>query len=159
MVVTRRRLMCAVLGGAFVAGAGPALWALNARPDQENGPPRIDYGHNRCAKCGMVIGDPRFASAVRDNDGTLLYDDIGCMLEHRAGRLASGAARAFVHDTTTLEWLPAANAWYVRSRLIRTPMNHFVAAFADPVAARRDVPTATPLAWDTALRGAAREGS
>jgi hypothetical protein len=148
--------MSAALGGALLAGAGPALWALNARPDEEGGPPRIDYGHARCAQCGMVIGDPRFASAVRDGGAAFLYDDIGCMLEHRGSRLSSGAATGFVHDTTTLAWLAADDAWYVRSPRIRTPMNHHIAAFADPAAARRDIPAATPLAWDATLRGAAR---
>jgi copper chaperone NosL len=151
--------MYAALGSAFLAGAGPALWALNARPEEEAGAPRIDYGHDRCVQCGMVIGDRRFASAVRDAGATFLYDDIGCMLEHRGSRLASGTARGFVHDTTTLAWLAAGDAWYVRSPAIRTPMNHQIAAFADPAAARSDFPTATPLAWKTTLRGGARGGS
>jgi hypothetical protein len=38
-------------------------------------------------------------------------------------------------------------------------MNHQIAAFADATAAQRDIPTATPLAWDAALRGAVRERS
>jgi hypothetical protein len=148
--------MYLIFGGTVVAGAGPALWALSTRSGDEAGPPRIDYGHDRCANCGMVIGDPRFASAVREGVDASVYDDIGCMLQHRGTLLASGPARGFVHDSATMEWLPAADALYVRSPLIRTPMNHQIAAYADPAAVSRDFPTAAPLAWDAALRGAAR---
>lgn len=159
MAVTRRRFMYLVLGGTMVAGAGPAVWALTTRSGEEGGPPRIDYGHDRCVNCGMVIGDPRFASAVREGTGTFLFDDIGCMLAHRGSALASGRARGFVHDSAMLEWLAASDAWYVRSPLIRTPMNHSIAAYADPAAARRDLPTVMPLAWDATLRSITRGGS
>jgi copper chaperone NosL len=155
--VTRRRFLRAAIGATAAAVVGPAVWALVARQDDEDGAPSIAYGRDRCEQCGMIISDARFAAAVRHGSAVRRFDDIGCLIRHSGEALASGSARGLVHDAEAERWLDAPRAWYVRTPAIRTPMNYGIAAYADGAAARRAHPEAPVLAFADLLSTLAKE--
>ncbi len=99
-------------------------------------PPTIHYGEDQCTTCGMIINDPRFATAALVQDGEpLLFDDIGDYLSYQqAHHLVPRAV--FVHDYRTQEWIRAETAWYLLSPNVKTPMGWGLAAFSDESAAR-----------------------
>jgi copper chaperone NosL len=94
-------------------------------------PPSIRYGEDACARCRMIISDDRFAAALVTRDGeTMRFDDVGCLVEHEAGRPSSPAAAAcWVRDSTGGGWLDARAATYVRSPEGRSPMAYGLTAF------------------------------
>lgn len=100
-------------------------------------PPTIHYGEDQCMTCGMIINDPRFATAAVVQGGDpLLFDDIGDYLAYQqAHHLAPRAV--FVHDYRTREWLRAETAWYLLSPNVKTPMGWGLAAFSDESGARQ----------------------
>jgi copper chaperone NosL len=107
-----------------------------------NAPPKIAYGRDECAHCGMIINDDRHAAALRATvDGRsqdLLFDDIGDMVAYErehADRLK--VTRRFVHDYETREWRDADAAYYLRSERVHTPMGSGIVALADAAAAAR----------------------
>lgn len=157
--MTRRRLLRLTIAGAVAAAAAPAVWALAIRPADESGPPEVAYGRDRCEACGMIISDPRFAAAARQNSAVRRYDDIGCLIRHSGEPLTSGAAVGFVHDLPSEGWIKASRAWYVRSPAIRTPMNYGIAAYADEAAARRAHPDTPAVAFEALLATLAQEPS
>lgn len=118
--MTRIRTAAVVLALLVAACGGSA-----------EGPPDIEYGRDVCADCGMIIEEPRFATAYRAGDEEWLFDDMVDMLGHarEAGELAS--ATFWVHDYGTEEWIAAPDAAYV-SGPIATPMGGGIVAFAAP---------------------------
>jgi copper chaperone NosL len=157
--MTRRRFLRVAIGGAAAAAAAPALWALATRQGDESGAPAIAYGRDRCEQCGMIIGDRRFAAATRGGSTVHRFDDIGCLIRHSADAAASGHAKGFVHDAGTEAWIDAPHAWYVRSPVIRTPMNYNIAAYADNAEAHRAYPKAPVMTLDDLLAAMAKEQS
>ena len=121
-------------------------------------PPDIRYGEDVCAECNMIISDPRFAAAyargrnpraavrargdiqsrVRAREAMqnnaqlqqLAFDDIGDMLLYATKHPEQKIVGSYVHDYQTEEWLDAADAHFVISSAIATPMGHGIAAFA-----------------------------
>ncbi|MBI3958182.1 MAG: nitrous oxide reductase accessory protein NosL [Chloroflexi bacterium] len=106
-----------------------------------NVPPEIVYGEDVCDRCGMIIGDDRFAAALvmekAANDyEQLLFDDAGEMFAF-AGE-DNGQSKIvswFVHDYNSREWLDAQVAWFVVADDLQTPMGFGVAACAHEVEA------------------------
>ncbi len=102
-------------------------------------PPDVAYGKALCERCGMIVSDERFATAmIVDRGGEILpvvFDDIGDMLEYErdAGPVV---LRRYVHDHETGDWLNAERAVYVWSDALRTPMASGLAAFAGADAAQ-----------------------
>jgi copper chaperone NosL len=103
-------------------------------------PPVVRYGEDRCAHCGMIISDARFAAGFLYEVGegrykSVIFDDIGDMV-HYAGEQDGQTIRAwYVHDYATEEWLDARQAHYVVSEEIQSPMGYGVAAFDTRAAA------------------------
>lgn len=98
-------------------------------------PPDIRYGEDVCAECNMIISDPRFAAAyaIEISAGRyqqLAFDDIGDMLLYATKHPEQKIVGSYVHDYQTEEWLDAADAHFVISSAIATPMGHGIAAFA-----------------------------
>lgn len=93
-------------------------------------PPDIEYGRDVCEDCGMIIEEPRFASAYRLADGgDRLFDEIVDMVLYADGAGELDAAVAWVHDYETEEWIAAPDALYV-SGPIPTPMGGGIVAVA-----------------------------
>lgn len=104
---------------AVVAGCGSAAAQ----------PPAIEYGRDVCVDCGMIIEEPRFASAYRLPDGEeRLFDEISDMVMYADGAGEMGSLTAWVHDYDTEEWVPAPDATYVIGS-IPTPMGGGIVAF------------------------------
>ena len=107
-----------------------ALFLAACGGDGPSGPPDIDYGRDVCTDCNMIISEPRFAAAFREESGEeALFDDIGDLVRygHQKGVLAD--VRAWVHDYDDESWIDAADAWFVKSD-IQTPMASGLVAFA-----------------------------
>ena len=105
-------------------------------------PPDIHYGEDMCTDCGMIINEPRFASAYAHDTGdgrfeSFIFDDIGDMLAHMQKNQTLKPVGFWVHDYDSEEWIDAAAAFYVVSDQIKTPMNHGVVAFSTQDAAEK----------------------
>ena len=130
-MVSRRTFLALLGSGAVVAGGVAAGLTVLPGADHPSGPPMIRYGEERCAYCGMTIGDERFAAAWRCKDGREQhFDDIGCMVNASRRHDPGDGTQFYVHDFADHAWLDAASASYVVSTAIKTPMVYGVAAFA-----------------------------
>jgi len=106
------------------------LVACQAQTDLSQ-PPEIVYGEDVCTECGMIISEPRFASAYYTQDGEARsFDDIGGMLTHHAEQ-QEDVAQFWVHDYETEEWIVAEEAFYVSGKELHTPMGYGVVAFSN----------------------------
>ena len=118
-------------------------------------PPEIHFGEDVCADCGMIISDPRFASAYAfeiepGRYQNVAFDDMGDMVHFIKNNPDKAPSGAWAHDYASEEWLVAEAAWYVVSSEIRSPMGHGIAAFgmqagAQALAAELGV---SALDWD-----------
>ena len=122
--------------GGFV-GAAAAVLAAGCGRRELSGPPELRSGRDECAECGMLIHDDRAASAMlveRDRRREhLLFDDIGCMLDHERERGALWRpVEGFVHDHATREWVGSGAAVYLLTSgaALQTPMGSGIGAFA-----------------------------
>lgn len=109
--------------------------AACAQGSGEAAPPEIHYGEDICADCGMIISEPRFASAYawEIEEGryeSLAFDDIGDMVRDIKLNQQRAFAGFWAHDYHEENWIDAETAFYVVSEAIRSPMGHGVAAFA-----------------------------
>ncbi|GAB4154180.1 MAG: nitrous oxide reductase accessory protein NosL [Candidatus Promineifilaceae bacterium] len=94
-------------------------------------PPPINYGQDICARCGMIIEDPRFAAGYLTESGeSAIFDDIGDMLLHQA-ETGDVVYAYWVHDYETEAWLHAETAFFVLTPEIHTPMGYGVVALAE----------------------------
>lgn len=105
-------------------------------------PPEIHYGEDLCAACNMIISDPRFAcSYLHEVEpgryASLIFDDIGDMLQMARQQPEHKIVAWYVHDYTSEEWLDATRAFYVVSPELHTPMAHGIAAHATTAAAQQ----------------------
>ncbi len=107
---------------------------LGCRGNTQDGPPSIRYGDSVCIECGMIISDERFATSTvivgdRGNE-PLLFDDFNCQMIFESKHDELVIVNRWCHDHATGEWLSMANAWFVKSNQLRTPMASHIAAFA-----------------------------
>ena len=111
-----------------------------------DGPSAIDYDHEACAHCRMLIGDPRYAAQLVTGDGDVLdFDDPGCLLRYVADAHPT-VHRMFFRDAHRARWLVGPAVAFV---VEATPMGYGYAA-VDPA-----TPGAVPLATVTATLEAA----
>ncbi|HNQ57583.1 MAG: hypothetical protein DPW12_01795 [Rhodocyclaceae bacterium] len=100
----------------------------------------IKWDRDTCARCNMVISDPRFAAQLRggEKNTAFKFDDIGCLvfwLRDKAAQfpwMAQEATRFWVADSTDPSggsWLDARQAHYLAGRL--SPMGYNFAAVRD----------------------------
>lgn len=98
------------------------------------GPAKVHWGEDSCDHCRMVISDERFAAQVVDERGRAWkFDAVECMTAFVAER--EDGLSAWVADGPD-GWVPAREAWFVRSTAIRSPMAGGLMAFADEAEAR-----------------------
>ena len=112
------------------------LWAavLLAACSSEAVKPVELEASDMCSFCRMAISERRFAAEIIDqDDNALKFDDIGCMLHYQqaAGDKLKPAA-VFVTDVDARQWLPAADAFFVRTASVKTPMGSGIVAYSDP---------------------------
>ena len=101
-------------------------------------PPEIAYGQDVCDRCGMIIGEPRYASATQLSKGDYLkFDDAGEMFAYHAANPDIEVLAWWVHDHPSEEWISGETAFYVKSDTLSTPMGTGIACFADESAARQ----------------------
>jgi copper chaperone NosL len=99
-------------------------------------PPKIQYGLETCADCGMIINDPHYAAALAwratpDAPAQIaMFDDIGCLLAWRNHHPGVQVAAMWVKDVRTAAWLAAPSARYLKSRQLSTPMGWGIVAGA-----------------------------
>jgi copper chaperone NosL len=119
-------LIAAIAAAALLSGCSGA---------PNDGPPKVRYGQDECVLCGMILTDQRHVAALRvTQDGEqrdLLFDDIGDMLEYERDNAPLDVRRRFVHDFETRRWIDAAEAAFLRSEKIHTPMGSGIVAFAE----------------------------
>jgi copper chaperone NosL len=126
--------------------AGPvaavlAALAASAACAPDVGPPEIVLDRSACARCGMLISEPRFAAAYRTSTGAEVFDDIGCLLdaldsaavetgpaESAAGADSPRAAVWFLDRDQ--RWISSEEVIFVRSTALATPMHGNIEAFA-----------------------------
>ncbi len=130
-LMRRRRLAFGLLLLLEAAGCGR---------EDPLAPPQIYYGQDVCHECGMIISDDRFAAAAvvqRPNGAfeSALFDDIGCLLTLEHGDAEPVMTVSYVRAFDGRSWLHCADAVYLHSRALKTPMAFGVAAFATPEAA------------------------
>ena len=122
----RRALRILALGGGL-----PALWLLGmVVACGSRGPRAIALGEEACSHCHMTVADARFsAEAITRTGKTYVFDDVGCLAAWLREEPA-GVASAWVWSVVPGEgWLQAAEAAYVQSDSLHTPMGSGLAAF------------------------------
>ncbi|MBI4552570.1 MAG: nitrous oxide reductase accessory protein NosL, partial [Candidatus Latescibacteria bacterium] len=77
-----------------------------------------------CAFCRMAISETRYAAEFIDADGMpFKFDDLGCLRHYlQARQKQQDIAAFFAVNVETREWMPAEQAYYVRSVEFKTPM-------------------------------------
>jgi len=97
------------------------------------GSPDIKYGRDICVQCGMIISEENLAAAYTVDDGTeKIFDDLGGLLLHqRATGDTLDPEHTWVHDFETAELVDVANAYFVATLSVSTPMGHSILAFND----------------------------
>jgi copper chaperone NosL len=128
------------------------------------GPEPIRWGMDTCARCQMVISDPRFAAALIVPGGRQLnFDGVDELARHLAAEKATGTA--YVTDGSEAGALVSAEtATYVASPDIRSPMGGHVISFgtaaaADAYIAQARLRAARRLTFAEALKAAVQEGA
>ena len=93
--------------------------------------PKIVFGRDACARCGMIVSEARFASGYVDASGkSVIFDDVGELVAAAAEDSAISKA-AFVPDIEDAALIPAESAFFVRIPSLATPMGTGVSAFKD----------------------------
>lgn len=113
--------------------------ALSACSSTEmSGQPEINYGRDVCVHCGMIVSEAKFAAAYRLGGEEFIFDDIGDLVVYaRENDIDLDASQTWVHDYETEESLLVANAHFVPTVSVATPMGHGVIAFTDKIRAER----------------------
>ena len=133
-----RRHFLTLTGGLLLA----PLAGCGRQGHWPEGMAEIKWDRDTCARCNMVISDPRFAAEMRGGEkGTVFkFDDIGCLvfwLRDKAAQhpwMAEPATRLWVADAADMRgatWLDARQAHYLGGRL--SPMGYNFAAVRDAV--------------------------
>ncbi len=111
--------------GAF----GGLLLGLLAAACGPRGPRPLALGQEPCAHCHMTIMQERYAAeAILPTGKTFVFDDVGCLTTWLA-TTDERPASVWVWSAIPGEgWVPAAEAVYIHSDSLRTPMGGNLAA-------------------------------
>ena len=99
----------------------------------QDGPPAVRLGYDVCAQCNMIISDERWATATII-DGPrgpepILFDDFNCQVNFEIEHPERDIVDRWSHDHTTSEWIRTADAHFLITPGMWTPMASSVAAF------------------------------
>ncbi|MGI9584705.1 MAG: nitrous oxide reductase accessory protein NosL [Acidimicrobiia bacterium] len=113
--------------------AGLALIAAACGTADAAGPPDIKYGRDICLQCGMIVSEEKFAAAYTLESGEeRSFDDLGDLILYmRDTNETINPLKGWVHDYETEEWVDLANAHFVPTLSVSTPMGHGIIAFSD----------------------------
>jgi copper chaperone NosL len=91
-----------------------------------------------CAYCKMAISEKQYAAELIDGEGQVFkFDDLGCMAKFvKSNKDQAKPGAYFVMDFESRQWTKAADAYYVRSPELTTPMRGGMIAFKDESKAR-----------------------
>ena len=136
-----RREFLLISGGLLLA----PLAACSDKTRLPEGVVEIKWDRDTCARCNMIISDPRFAAQLRggpssEKQTSFKFDDIGCLvfwLRDKAAQypwMADAATRLWAADSANpreVVWLDARQAHYVVGG--HSPMGYNFAAVRDAV--------------------------
>lgn len=112
-------------GGLLLVGAAAVLLPSYSRPP---GPIEPAWDRSVCARCGMLISDPHFASQLRTADGDRLqFDDPGCLLTW-VGERRPELDGVWFRDYQSNGWIPGAEVVFVPLESVETPMGYGLGA-------------------------------
>lgn len=119
------------------------LLLLFALANCKSDPEPINYGHDECEFCRMLITDNRYGSEIVTDKGKVFkFDEVGCMIEYAMVKNFIGDAnqKFLVTDFATPEsFIDAAKAFYVQNENFRSPMGSNVMAFDSEVSRQKFV--------------------
>lgn len=106
-------------------------------------PEPINYGHDECEFCRMLITDNRYgAELVTDKEKIFKFDAVECMVEFAMVKNFVGDTnqKFLVTDFAQPEtFIDAANAFYVQNEKFRSPMGLNVMAFDSEISRQKFV--------------------
>jgi copper chaperone NosL len=133
------------VGGILAAGLAASTGC--GRGDLE--PASLAVDRAQCARCGMIVSDPRTAAqAVRRDEDPRFYDDVGCLA---ADREADGGGWELYVEAGGA-WVRAREAFYARPEDARTPMGYGFLAFGSRSGAESRDPQKRARAWEEVVR-------
>ena len=101
-----------------------------------DGPPEIQVDRTACGHCRMLVSESRYAAAYQAPGAeALVFDDIQCLLD--AARKEPAPLRFWFRDAAGDSWIDGADAVFVRSTSLRTPMNGGIVAYRTRSAAEQ----------------------
>jgi nitrous oxide reductase accessory protein NosL len=99
----------------------------------EDGPPTVRLGYDVCAQCNMIISDERWATATIIDGARgpepILFDDFNCQVNHEIEHSGQDILDRWSHDHATSGWIRTADAHFLITPGMWTPMASSVAAF------------------------------
>jgi len=96
-------------------------------------PEPLQYGEDACYTCKMTLMDKKFGAELVSKKGKVFkFDDVNCMLTfYHSGEIPPGefAYRLVTDFSQPAKLIEAADAFYLKSPALRTPMASQIAAF------------------------------
>lgn len=97
-------------------------------------PEPLRYGEDACHSCKMTLMDRKFGAELVTTKGKIYkFDDLNCMMQfYYSGEVGDRdyAHKLVVDFTNPGTLIPAADAFYLKSSEIKSPMASHVAAFS-----------------------------
>ena len=131
---------------AHTMALATAACVPGCQPQSAGGPPVVVLGDSVCHQCNMIISDERWATAtvIEGPRGpeAMLFDDFNCQVNYEVGHAGAQVVARWSHDFAGAGWIRTADAHFLMSPNLRSPMGSKVAAFAsrsNAEAARADL--------------------
>jgi copper chaperone NosL len=147
----------------FLLGLGLLVRAIVTAQTLPQGPEPVAWDRVACARCRMLVSDPRFAAQLQTSDGrTLFFDDPGCLLTYvhseRLERPLPDAEQPAIHAVYFHH--VDAERWLSRDEVAFAPVEHTPMGYG---LGAREIGAAGTISWESALahalaRSADREG-
>ena len=154
MNATRRRFLAELAATGFALTPLAAALSACGKAELPDGLVEIKWDRDTCARCNMVIGDPRFAAQLRGGpkQQNWKFDDIGCVAVWLKAQPWGDetATKIWVMDSTNgRDWLDARAAHYSGGRISPMGYNfaglpvgtHFGIKLARRILAQQDSPS------------------